>query len=41
MAIIDKRNCPNKINHASAWPGSGRMLCPWCGQVYVRKDEKN
>lgn len=29
--------CINRFNHVSAWPGYGRIICPNCHKVYVRK----
>ena len=29
-------NCPNRMQHVSAWPAFDRKLCPVCGRVYVR-----
>ena len=32
--------CPNWYNHVSAFPGYGRILCPWCQAVYVKTVER-
>jgi hypothetical protein len=29
--------CNNSHNHASIWPGYGRVVCPDCQRVYVNK----
>jgi hypothetical protein len=36
---MDLINCPNKVNHVSAFPASDRMLCPHGCGTYVRKVE--
>jgi DNA-directed RNA polymerase subunit RPC12/RpoP len=30
-------NCPNRVNHVSAFPANNRIVCPYCGKKYIRR----
>lgn len=33
----EQAECSNRYNHISAFPGFGRVICPTCRKVYIRR----